>query len=147
FVQVIALLSLPALALPVSTVKVDPIKAADTAIVKNLRALKKAELSGSFAECTRAQKALWKDTGLRGWVALSYLRCAARSDKNKKAGAKSDILAPHLLIDANADLLAKGPWSGILSDENLKTRVAWLEMHAPKGHDKVPEMLTRLLGL
>lgn len=127
-----------------SAVKVIPAKTVESPLAKNLRALKKAENAGQATECHRLAKAVWKETALRGWVAISNLRCSVRADRASK-NTTSHVLNPLALVDTHPELLGKGPWSGILGEESEKARLAWLEIAVPKGYEKASENVARLL--
>ncbi|MEZ0393009.1 MAG: transglycosylase SLT domain-containing protein [Pseudobdellovibrionaceae bacterium] len=102
-------------------------KAPSAAKSSKLQAQKKAETEKKWAECANQGKAnSSKFASIKGWVMISWLRCARELSLDK---SQADPLQSALkALDSSTDLLIAGPWSNSLWSESIRSRLTLLEL-------------------
>jgi len=98
-------------------------------VVKQLRELQTAESQGALAECQTRTKQLWKTKLLRGWIAVSYLKCANALTSPGLTAQKlstAEHFAILQMIGESTVLLEQGAWVKDLDQELHIARMNWL---------------------
>ncbi|MGZ3783979.1 MAG: lytic transglycosylase domain-containing protein [Bdellovibrio sp.] len=109
-----------------------------------LSQLKDFELHSQWNECVKlAPQVFQKQKEVRGWVALSWLRCLEQEQKKKDS--TEAIERAFTALNKYQELSHEGPWSHDLEQLEINLRLALIEKLLQKKNQKAVHSLDALL--
>lgn len=93
----------------------------------SLGSLKKLEQEKKWSECAQAGATAFKaNATIRGWIALSWLKCARENANDRKV--VQPLVTAVQTISLQPNILMTGPWTSSLRSEMLKARMVLLDI-------------------